>query len=91
MSQELGRWLGIFVACVAFASPAAADGGAGVAGSSADADDASADAGMNPPDEDDPGSGCGCYWKDELSEGTAALGLPWVALLFARRATRKRS
>lgn len=80
-----------FLACLTFALPVSAVEEASDARVASTDGGATADAGMNPPDEDDPQSSCSCVWKDELPEGTAALGLPWAALLFVRRATRKRS
>lgn len=81
----------LVAACLTFALPVSAveDASDGSA-ASMDGGATAGAAGMNPPDEDDPGSNCSCFWKDELPEGTAALGLPWIAMLFARRATRGR-
>jgi hypothetical protein len=76
-------------ACLTFALPVSAVEEASDASVESLDGGASADAAMNPPDEDDPGSSCSCFWKDELPEGTAALGLPWILLMFVRRATRK--
>lgn len=78
----------VFAACLTFALPVSAVEEADASVASLDGG-ATADAAMNPPDEDDPGSSCSCFWKDELPEGTAALGLPWILFFFVRRATRK--
>jgi hypothetical protein len=79
------------VACLTFVVPVSAVEEASDASTESLDGGPTADASMAPPDEDDPASSCSCVWKDELPEGTLALGLPWVALLFVRRATRVRS